>query len=189
MVKKPEEIIDFWMNEVGPKGWYQPPDGLDDLIREKFEGDWDEAMKGDIKGWTCSPTKALALLILLDQFPRNMFRGTAKAYASDGKALALAKLSISQGHDLATPEPARQFFYMPLEHSESLTDQDHCVRMMSMNMSDPELLKHAKAHRDVIRKFGRFPYRNAHLGRSSTEAELEYIEAGGYSFTLNQIAA
>ncbi|MHA3916434.1 DUF924 family protein [Halovulum sp. GXIMD14793] len=189
MVKKTEQIIDFWINEVGPAGWYMPPEGLDEQIHDRFQDDWTEAMQGDVKGWTCSPTAALALVILLDQFPRNMFRGTAKAYASDGKALALAKLSISRGHDLATPEPARQFFYMPLEHSESLPDQDQCVRMMSMNMNSPELLKHAKAHREVIRKFGRFPYRNEHLDRASTEAELEYLKAGGYSFTLNQIAA
>ncbi len=189
MVKNPQEIIDFWLDEVGPAGWYTPPEGLDDLIRSRFETDWNDAMHGDVKGWTCSPGKALALLILLDQFPRNMFRGTAKAYSSDAKALALAKLAISAGHDLATPEPARQFFYMPLEHSESLTDQDRCVRLMSMNIESTELLRHAKAHRDIIRKFGRFPYRNVHLGRASTEAEQEYVKAGGYRLTLDQIAA
>lgn len=184
-----ESVIDYWLNDVGQKGWYMPPEGLDDQIRERFEGAWNEAMNGELKGWTCSPTGALGKLILLDQFPRNMFRDTAKAYASDAKALKIAKLAISKGFDLATPLPERQFFYLPLEHSEIQSDQDHCVRLIKMNMESAELLRHAKAHRDVIRRFGRFPYRNVHLGRKSTEAELAYIQQGGYRYTLEQIAA
>lgn len=189
MRNQPEEIIDYWLNDVGEKGWYMPPDGLDDQIRDRFEDDWNEAMASDVKGCTVSATGALGLLILLDQFSRNMFRGTAKAYASDAKALKLAKLAISKGYDTETPEPARQFFYMPLEHSESLPDQDQCVRLMAMKMDSPELLKHAKAHREVIRTFGRFPYRNDHLGRKSTEAEVAYLELGGYRYTLQNLAA
>ena len=126
--------------------------------------------------------RALALLILLDQFPRNMFRGTARAYRSDEKARSIAKQAIARGHDKVTPEPERQFFYLPLMHSEGLPDQERCVRLIKLGMPRTGIrnLQSAQRHRDVIRRFGRFPSRNRPLGRRDTEAEQLYRANGGY---------
>lgn len=186
---EPSEILDFWLNELEPKDWYVQNDAVDETIRTRFMEHWQDAVDGKAKGWTCSAKGTLALLILLDQFSRNMFRNDPSAFASDVKALKVAKQAISKGYDMATDLPARQFFYLPLEHSESVTDQDHCVRLIAMNMESGELLRHAKAHREVIRKYGRFPYRNDPLGRVSTEAENAYLVAGGYKHTLENLAA
>ena len=118
----------------------------------------------------------MAYLILTDQMSRNMFRGTAKAYHSDHLARAAAYAGIAQGWDLRWETPAREFFYMPFEHSECLADQERAVRLMLMRLPDePENLLHARAHREIIRRFGRFPFRNAHLGRMTTVAEQKQI--------------
>lgn len=191
MCKEADRIVNFWVEEVGPKGWYKSTDALDSAIREEFGALWECAAMGEYTAWLVSPQKALALLILLDQFPRNMFRGEGKAFASDSVALAVAKRAIVMGHDLKTPEPQRQFFYLPLMHSESLMDQERCVRLMALRMpqAGATQLQHARAHRDVIRQFGRFPYRNAALGRATTPAEAEYLKNGGYSSSVKANAA
>jgi uncharacterized protein (DUF924 family) len=180
-----DEVLAYWLDELGPKGWYEGGAELDAEIRTRFEADWQQAMAGGLGLWLTYPSGVLAYLILTDQFSRNMFRGTAAAYRSDRLALPAARRAVARNWDLTIDPPARQFFYMPFEHSESLPDQEHSVRLMKERMpASPELLLHARAHREVIRKFGRFPYRNAHLGRNSTAAETAYVEAGGYRVTL-----
>ncbi len=186
-----KDVVDFWMNHVGPSNWYRNDAALNAEIKSKFEETWENAKRGEFCQWICSPEGCLALILLLDQFPRKMFAGTAKAYSTDGSALAAAKRGIVMGHDLKVSEPERQFFYLPMMHSESLMDQERCVRLMSLRMLKfgGESVLHAKAHRDVIRQFGRFPYRNKILGRQSTSPELAYMTAGGYDLTINTIAA
>jgi uncharacterized protein (DUF924 family) len=134
-------------------------------------------------------TGALAYLILADQFSRNMFRDTGQAFASDRAARAVAKAAIAKRWDMAIDEPARQFFYMPLMHSESLCDQDRCVRLMKERMHETgaQNLLHARVHREIIRKFGRFPHRNKALRRETTPAEARFIEAGGYGEMLRAL--
>jgi len=141
--------------------------------------------------WLTYPSGALAYIILTDQFPRNMFRGTGRAFSSDAIALAAAKSAIERGWDMAINEPARQFFYLPLMHSENLCDQDRCVRLMCKRMpeSGASNLFHARAHREVIRKFGRFPYRNDALSRLPTGAETHYLKQGGYGSTIRALQA
>jgi uncharacterized protein (DUF924 family) len=190
-MKKPEEILAFWLDEVGPAGWYKADDALDAKIRDRFEGAWRNALEGAYSLWLTYPSGVLAYLILMDQFPRNMFRGDKRAYASDVVALAAAKCAIDKGWDTKIDEPARQFFYLPLMHSESQTDQDRCVRLMLTRMpeSGEENLVHAKAHREVIRRYGRFPYRNAALARAATSHEAEFEESGGYGAVLREMRA
>ncbi len=179
---KAQEIIEFWVNDVGPKGWYQSTEELDQTIRDRFMDDWHRAKAGQYDGWMTCPDKSLALLILVDQFPRNMFREDGQAFATDKKAREVANKAIESGFDLRTPEPERQFYYLPFMHSECLQHQERCVRLMKKRMteSDGSNLLHAKVHREVIRLFGRFPYRNFALSRSSTPAEQEFIDRGGY---------
>ena len=187
----PEEINSFWLDETGPEGWYKGGAALDQAMRDRFEPTWNAAMEGRFGLWLTYPSGALAYIILLDQFPRNMFRDTGRAFASDRIALAAAKQAIHRGWDLKIDEPARQFFYMPLMHSENLCDQDRCVRLMKERMPDSGAsnLHHARAHREVIRRFGRFPTRNAALSRVSTGAERDYVANGGYRQALEQVQA
>ncbi|GMG83333.1 DUF924 family protein [Paralimibaculum aggregatum] len=176
------EIRAFWIDRVGPAGWYAVDADLDAEIRDRFAGPWEVARAGGARAWLTLAEDTLALLILLDQFPRNMFRGTARAFASDGAARAAAIFAVDLGHDLRVPEPERQFFYLPLMHSESLTHQERCLRLVLMRMPEAgaENRIHGFKHRDVIRRFGRFPSRNAALGRRDTDEERAYRAAGGY---------
>jgi len=188
---KPEDVLAFWLDEVGAEGWYRTDDALDARIRERFEAAWRSAQEGAYSLWLTYPSGALAYVILLDQFPRNMFRGEARAFSSDKAALAAAKCAIDKGWDMKIDEPARQFFYLPLMHSESQTDQDRCVRLMLTRMPETgkDNLVHAKAHREVIRRFGRFPYRNAALARTDTAHERDFEQAGGYGSVLRELRA
>lgn len=185
----PEEVLGFWLDEVGPDGWFSADEALDAQIRERFEAAWTSAMAGGYSLWLTYPSGALAYIILTDQFPRNMFRNTGKAFGSDRIALAAAKSAVDKGWDLKIDEPARMFFYMPLMHSENLCDQDRCVRLTHerMRKSGADYLPHARAHREVIRQFGRFPTRNKALSRNSTSAESAYIAGGGYGQTIRSL--
>jgi len=174
----PAAIIRFWIDEVGPKGWYTQSDALDRTIRDRFMAAWVDAPRLAAE-WSGTAEGALAALILTDQFPRNMFRDDARAYSTDPLALRIARAAIEAGHDLATPEPARQFFYLPFEHSEELADQHRAVALFAERMPGENLI-HAQIHRDTIAKLGRFPWRNAALGRIPTDAERMVMEAGGY---------
>ena len=167
MIAAPDDVLSFWLDEKKPSDWYQASDDLDQEIRDRFGATWQAAMEGKFGLWLTYPSGAMAYIILMDQFSRNMFRDTGKAFASDKAALAAAKVSIDRRWDMRIDEPARQFFYMPLMHSENLCDQERCIRLMKERMpkTGENSLLHAKAHREVIRKFGRFPYRNDALSR------------------------
>lgn len=188
-MSSPEEVLSFWLDEVEPKAWYIHDAKLDQQIKDRFLTTWQGAMEGRYALWLTYPSGSLAYIILLDQFSRNMFRDSGKAFSSDKVALAAAKQAIGRGWDLKIAEPARQFFYLPLMHSENLCDQDRCVRLMKERMpqAGESNLLHARVHREVIRQFGRFPYRNDALERRFTEAEARYIEEGGYGLTLRNI--
>jgi uncharacterized protein (DUF924 family) len=182
-------VLDFWIDEVGEAGWYRQDDDLDATIRERWGPLWERAVAGELRDWAGTPRSCLALLIVLDQFPRNMFRGSARAFATDKQAVSVAKQAILAGHDQRVPLPERQFFYMPLMHAESLASQDKCVRLFVMNFGKSEYLRHARAHRDIIRRFGRFPFRNVALGRESRPDEVEFLNDGGYVAAVKAIPA
>jgi uncharacterized protein (DUF924 family) len=186
-----DEVLSFWLDELTPADWYATDDALDQRIRDRFLGAWNEAVEGAHGLWLTYPSGALAYIILTDQFPRNMFRSSARAFETDRSALAAAKNAIDRKWDLKIAEPARQFFYLPLMHSENLCDQERCVRLMHERMPETGAsnLLHAKAHREVIRLFGRFPYRNAALARASTAPERDYVDQGGYGETVRQLQA
>ncbi len=185
----PERVLAFWLDEMQPKDWYNGTPDMDQAMRDEFEQCWSDAQNGTCGMWLTYPTGALAYIILNDQFSRNMFRDTAKAFASDGRALAAAKSAIDRDWDLKIDPPARQFFYLPLMHSENLCDQERAVRLFTTRMpkGGVDHLLHAQAHREVIRKFGRFPTRNDALGRKTLSAETGYLDAGGYGAAVRAI--
>ena len=185
----PEDVLSYWLDEVGHESWYKGGDALDAEIRKKFETTWNAARDGALSLWLTYPSGTLAYIILTDQFPRNMFRDTAKAFATDAVARAAAKSAIAKGWDMRIDEPARQFYYVPLMHSECLADQERSVRLILTRMpkhGESNLL-HAKAHREVIRKFGRFPYRNDVLERETPASEQAYLRDGGYGTTVREL--
>lgn len=183
----PVEVLDFWLGTIGPDGWYKGGDEIDHACRD-FHEVWAAARDGGLDHWVDGTVGTLAFLILTDQLPRNMFRGQADSFATDPIALAAAKKALAEGWDLGAPEPDRQFFYMPLEHSEDPADQAFCVELMAERMpSDPEMLLHARAHQEIIARFGRFPTRNAALGRVSTAEEAAFLEQGGYMAVVRSL--
>jgi uncharacterized protein (DUF924 family) len=177
----PIEVLDYWLGAVGPEGWYAGGADLDGEITALFAPIWAAAHEGALDHWAEGCVGTLAYLIVCDQFPRNMYRGSAMAFATDARARAAAKRAIAMGWDLEAPEPERQFFYMPLEHSEDMADQDLAVAYMAERLSSqPDMVLHARAHREIIARFGRFPFRNAALGRASTAEETAFLANGGY---------
>lgn len=174
----PADIIAFW-REAGPKRWFEKDTKFDNNIRERFLVLHEAAAAGKLTAWEASAEGALALLILLDQFPRNMFRGEPRAFATDPLALAIASRAILNGFDGAFHD-LRGFFYLPFEHSENLIDQEHAIAFYR-TQNDANGLKWAKIHADIIRRFGRFPHRNTVLGRLSTPEELKFLAEGGFS--------
>ena len=181
------ELLDYWLG-LGPEAWYRGGEALDQEIRDRWGALWEKGRTGALIQWRAAPASCLALVILLDQFPRNMFRGDARAFASDARALAVAKTAILHGQDRRVDLPERQFFYTPLMHSEVLSNQDQSVRMYLLNFGREGLLPHAQAHREIIRRFGRFPFRNAALGRESTPEEVAFLAEGGYMAMFNRFA-
>lgn len=178
----PVEVLEFWLHELGPKGWYAGGDEIDSLCRDRFADLWQAARDGGLEHWVDGTVGTLAYLILTDQIPRNIHRGTALAFATDPLARAAARKAVAEGWDLNAPEPERQFFYMPFEHSEDPADQALAVEYMRDRLpSDPENLLHARAHQAIILRYGRFPTRNAALGRVSTPEEQAYLDQGGYA--------
>ena len=177
-IATPEEVLRFW-REAGPKRWFKADPAFDEAIRGRFLAAWEAALAGRISAWEETPEGALALLIVLDQFPRNMFRGDARSFATDAQARAVAGRAIERGFDQNFAPSERNFFHLPYMHSEDLADQDRAVELAQAS-GDAEGVKHAEAHRDLIGRFGRFPFRNQALGRASTPAEAEYLAAGGY---------
>jgi uncharacterized protein (DUF924 family) len=176
----PIEVLDFWLEKVGPQGWYTVDAGVDGDIIHRFGDLWLAAHEGGLEHWIDGALPTLAYLILTDQFPRNMFRGNARAFSTDARARAAAGVALDQSWDQDVPTPERQFFYMPFEHAEDPADQALAVDCFSTRMDDPETALHARAHQAIIARFGRFPFRNDALGRDSTPEEREFIENGGY---------
>lgn len=186
----PVEVLDFWLGSVGPEGWYAGGEALDAMCRDGFSDLWTAAKAGGLDHWVEGTVATLAFLILTDQLPRNMWRGQADSFATDPLALAAARKAVAEGWDMAAPEPERQFFYMPFEHSENLADQTQSVSLMVERMSsDPEMVLHARAHHDIIARFGRFPSRNAALGRTDTAEEAAFMADGGYAALVKALRA
>lgn len=185
----PVEVLDYWLGELGPEGWYAGGAELDEQIRERFGDLWQAAADGGLDHWVDGPAGTLAFLVVTDQFPRNMWRGSAKAFSTDAMALAAARSAIDAGWDLAVPEPERQFFYLPFMHSEQLADQQACIGLMDERMPETGESNqlHARAHAEIIRRFGRFPYRNAAFGRDTTAEEQAFLDGGGYGAIVEQL--
>jgi len=186
-VADPLEVLEFWLGEIGPDGWYRG-DAATDTACGRFADLWQAAHDGGLEHWVESTVGTLAYLILTDQIPRNIHRGTALAFATDPQARAAARKAFDAGWDLAAPEPERQFFYMPFEHSEDTADQALSVTLLTERMpSDPEMALHAWAHQEVIARFGRFPTRNLALGRINTPEEEVYLAEGGYAAAVARL--
>jgi uncharacterized protein (DUF924 family) len=171
----PKQILDFWFSpEVAPH-WFNSTPELDNQIRTDYQALWEQAAKGELDGWGGTAEGALALCILLDQFPLNMYRGKSQSYSTEQKAVAVAKAALAAGLDKMLPKDRLAFLYMPLMHSESLDDQDLSVSLYEAAGLERNV-KFARHHRALIERFGRFPHRNAALGRVSTPEEIRYLD-------------
>jgi uncharacterized protein (DUF924 family) len=173
------DVIGFW-RQAGPEKWFKKVPAFDEAIRLKFEPVHHAAARGEYDAWAQSADGALALLILLDQFPRNLYRKSGHAFATDPKARAIARAAIEAGFDRQVDAALRNFFYLPFQHSENLTDQDYGLALCA-EAGDADNLKWAGLHRDIIARFNRFPHRNAALGRVTTPEEQEFLDEGGFS--------
>ena len=177
-VISPDDVLAFW-RAAGPKKWFTKDDAFDAEIVARFLQTYVAVAAGQHNDWEESANGALALLIVLDQFPRNMFRESARAFATDALARAVADRAIARGFDQEAKVVERSFFYLPFEHSEDLADQERCVALARAT-GDADALKWAEIHADIIRRFGRFPHRNAALGRVTTAAEQAFLDGGGF---------
>jgi uncharacterized protein (DUF924 family) len=179
MAATADEIVSFW-RAAGPDRWFNKDTLFDEEIRQRFLDTYEAAAAGKLAGWEQNAQGALALVILLDQFPRNMFRGDARAFATDSLARAIAAGAIVRGFDSQVPSDMRTFFCLPFEHSEDLADQERGIAFFKA-IGDVENLKWAELHADIIRRFGRFPHRNAILGRTTTPEEQAFLDGGGFA--------
>lgn len=170
----PQHIPDFWYSKEMQGRWFSSTPALDDEIRDKFEALWRKAAAGELDEWKETPEGCLALVIVLDQLPLNMFRGKAESFKTEQQAVEIAKYAIGKGHDQRLPAERLAFLYMPLMHSENLADQDLSVRLFEAAKLESNL-RFAQHHRELIRKYGRFPHRNSILGRESTPEEIKYL--------------
>ena len=179
----PKDVLEFWLEKTPSDRWFASDPALDAEIRRRFEPAWRLGCAGRLSHWEHEPNGALALVLLLDQFPRNMFRGTAEAFASDPLAKEIAKRAIAQRRDLEVPASFRLFFYLPLTHSEHLPDQEQCVQLTKERLGEQHFTyPYALAHKQAIERFGRFPARNAALGRTSTPDELAFLKTNPRGF-------
>ena len=171
------DILKFWFDETDQNLWFQSSSDFDSEIENRFENDYKLAVQGLYDEWVSEPRGTLALIILLDQFPRNMYRGTPKAFASDDKALSLSQFAIKEDQDTGLSPHEKMFLYMPFQHSEDLEIQEKSIQLFkSLNKDMPQAYDYAIRHYDVINEFGRFPHRNTILGRQSTSAEKDYLK-------------
>ena len=181
-MERVDEILQFWFGDGSDpeheRRWFVQDAGFDQTCRNGFLADHERAAGGELDSWKEEPSSALALILLLDQFPRNIFRGTPRSFATDSRALATAKDAIARGFDFALPPVRRAFIYLPFQHSENLDDQHESVRLFhKLAVEHPATaghVKYAEHHLEVIRRFGRFPHRNAVLGRVSTPEEAAF---------------
>jgi uncharacterized protein (DUF924 family) len=174
-----EDVLAFWL-AAGHERWFESDEDFDAEIRTRFATTYEDAAAGRLSAWEEWPQGALALVIVLDQFPRNMFRHSARSYAADPLARSVTRRAIARGFDQQVAMPERGFFYLPFEHSEGLADQERAVALMEKT-GDADLLKWAVLHMDIIRRFGRFPHRNSALGRATTPEEQAFLDGGGFS--------
>jgi uncharacterized protein (DUF924 family) len=174
----PSDVVDFW-REAGEDAWFRKDEAFDAIFRARFLDAHEAAARGALDAWAQTPEGALALILLLDQLPRNAFRGTPRMFATDAKAVAIAEDAIAAGHDMALDEDIRVFLYLPFEHAENLALQERAVSLCEPLRED--YLRFAILHRDIIARFGRFPHRNELLGRVSTAEELEFLSSGGFA--------
>jgi uncharacterized protein (DUF924 family) len=180
----PNDVLDFWFRR-DRRDWFAKNPAFDAEIRDRFLGLYERAAAGGLAPWQLEAASCLALVIVLDQFPRNMFRGSARAFETDALARAAARVIVDRGWDRSLTPDERMFAYLPFEHSESLADQERCLDLMREIAVYPEtadLPKWAEAHLVIIRRFGRFPHRNAALGRESTPEEIEFLRQPGSGF-------
>ena len=175
----PHDVLAFW-RDAGPERWCKKDAAFDAEIVTRFLATYERAVRGELSGWEMTPEGALALVIVLDQFPRNMFRGDARTYAADALARDVTRRALARGFDRDVPSSDRQFFYLPFMHSENLADQEHCVAL-AMAHGDDEFTEYAEQHADIVRRFGRFPHRNPVLRRTTTPAEQEFLDSGGFA--------
>ncbi len=176
-----ENVLSFWFEESTPKQWFVKDRDFDATIEKRFGQLHTQAARGDLDSWCHSAQGSLALIILLDQFSRNIFRGDPRTFATDAKALDISKVAIANGYDNEVEERARSFFYLPFEHSENITDQERAIELF-IKMGNKNLLQWAEKHKVIIERFGRFPHRNDVLGRESTPEELQFLTEDGSSF-------
>ena len=176
-----DEILDFWFRELDREAWFTKSDETDTLIRGRFLALHDQLVREVSSQSALDPRATLAAVIAFDQFPRNMFRGTPRAFATDPAALALARQAVDAGLDRAFSKDERMFLYLPFEHCEQVADQIRSCALFA-SLDDPELMRYAQAHKDIIDRFGRFPHRNTILGRASTPEEIEFLKQPGSSF-------
>jgi uncharacterized protein (DUF924 family) len=175
----PDEILAFW-REAGRERWYTRDAAFHVDVRSRFFGLWQKAAAGELSSWEASDDGALALVIILDQFPRNMFRDDVRTYSSDALAREVASRAIARGVDLRIEAILLEFLYMPFMHSEQLSDQQRCVELFRQ-AGDTDNLGYAQDHADIIRRFGRFPHRNRVLGRITTPEEQAFLDKSGFS--------
>jgi len=175
----PLDVLDFWWS-AGAAKWFAKDDKFDKRCRERFLAAIEAGARGDLDHWLETADGALALVLLLDQMTRNVYRGTPAVFSADSKAVDIAEKALEKGFDRAFPKDGRAFFYLPFEHSENMSDQARAVELFRL-LGDQEYYHYALVHMDVIRRFGRFPHRNAVLGRDSTPEEIAYLESGGFS--------
>lgn len=176
-IASPADVVGFW-REAGPQKWFRKDPAFDSALRNRFLTSHEAAAAGRLDAWGASAEGALALVLLLDQFPRNAFRGTPRMYATDPRARAAADAAMAAGRDKEVEEQLRPFFYLPFMHSEDLRELARCVEMMEQ--AGGEHLRYARHHRDIVARFGRFPHRNAVLGRASTAQEERFLAEGGF---------
>jgi uncharacterized protein (DUF924 family) len=193
MSQRIDDVLEYWFGPdlAGPipdelsKRWFRGSEAFDREVRERFGPDVERAARGELEDWAGTPRGRLALVLLLDQFTRNIHRGDGRAFACDARARELALAGVERGDDRALPAAARSFLYMPLMHAEDLELQDRGVALfeaLDRETSGGDHAKYARMHRDIIARFGRFPHRNARLGRESTEEEIEFLKQPGSSF-------
>jgi|TARA_R110000824_G_scaffold118960_2_gene271443 uncharacterized protein (DUF924 family) len=177
-VVRPRDILDFWF-AAGKEKWWSKSDAFDAEIRKLFGDSYHAGVAGKLDDWINEPQGALALILLLDQFSRNLYRNDHRAWEQDGKALAVAREAIARRFDVEIPLTARNWVYMPFMHSEDMAVQEESLGYFG-RLGDPEIMKFAEEHADIIRRFGRFPHRNEVLGRVSSEAERDFLASGGF---------
>ncbi len=174
-------VLAFWFDELRPQAWFKPGPEVDATIVARFAATYDACAQTPPETAASNADRALATIIVLDQFPRNMFRGTPKAFATDGKALAIARIAVARGFDQEVAVARRVFFYMPFEHSEAALDQTRSVALIR-TLGDDAFTRFAIEHKELIDRFGRYPHRNAILGRPSTPEELTFLASSDQSF-------